>query len=108
MKEKFQELYKKNWIWSAAAFGIPFLICVLICTFAGVYPFIADSKYSFFVVFGVVFVQGISHILTYYFASTLTQLLSADGRDLRFDGKRTRQMLRLFRVLFLFAGAGGR
>lgn len=49
--------------------------------FAGVYPFIITSDFSYPVVFGVIFVQGISHILTYYFVSTLTQLLSADGRE---------------------------
>ncbi|MBR2045355.1 MAG: YfhO family protein [Agathobacter sp.] len=32
-------LLKKNWIWSALAFGIPFFASVIICAAAGVYPF---------------------------------------------------------------------
>lgn len=39
MKENIQKLLKKNWIWSAIAFGIPFVVSVLICAFAGIYPF---------------------------------------------------------------------
>ena len=39
MKEKCEMLLKKNWIWSAFAFGLPFVISVLICAFCGVYPF---------------------------------------------------------------------
>lgn len=39
MSEKMQKLWKKNWIWSALAFGIPFVSSVLICAVAGVFPF---------------------------------------------------------------------
>lgn len=39
MKENIQKLLEKNWIWSGIAFGIPFLLSVFICAFAGVYPF---------------------------------------------------------------------
>lgn len=39
MKEKYKALLKKNWIWSACAFGIPFVVSVIICAVAGVYPF---------------------------------------------------------------------
>ncbi len=39
MKTKFEDLCKKNWIWSVAAFGIPFIISVIICAAAGIYPF---------------------------------------------------------------------
>lgn len=37
--EKLKALLKKNWIWSACAFGIPFVVSVLICAAAGIYPF---------------------------------------------------------------------
>ena len=49
--------------------------------FAVVYPLVVSHNFSNFIVFGVIFVEGISHVLTYYFVSTLTQLLSADGRE---------------------------
>ena len=39
MKEKWNRILKKNWIWSAFAFGLPFGFSFLICAFAGVYPF---------------------------------------------------------------------
>ena len=56
-----------------------YALAVLIFSF--IYPLVISSEYSYPIVFGVIFVQGISHILTYYFASTLTQLLSADGHE---------------------------
>ena len=37
--EKVKALLKKNWIWSAFAFGIPFVVSVLICAAIGIYPF---------------------------------------------------------------------
>lgn len=39
MKENIQKWLKKNWIWSLAAFGIPFVVSVIICAAAGIYPF---------------------------------------------------------------------
>ena len=39
MKEKLAVWMKKNWIWSALAFGIPFVVSVIICAAAGIYPF---------------------------------------------------------------------
>lgn len=39
MKKKWEALLKKNWIWSAFAFGIPFGVSLIICAFGGVYPF---------------------------------------------------------------------
>ena len=66
-----QQYFRKLVRWYALA----------VLVFSCVYPFIANSDYSYFIVCGVVFVQGISHILTYYFVSTLIQLLSADGRE---------------------------
>lgn len=39
MIEKLKGLAKKNWIWSVCAFGIPFVVSVLICAAAGIYPF---------------------------------------------------------------------
>lgn len=39
MREKFAELGKKNWIWSALAFAIPFVASVIICAAQGIYPF---------------------------------------------------------------------
>lgn len=39
MNEKIVAFFKKNWIWSALAFGIPFMVSVLICAANGIYPF---------------------------------------------------------------------
>lgn len=38
-KKKSTELLDKNWIWSLIAFGIPFVVSVLICAGCGIYPF---------------------------------------------------------------------
>lgn len=56
-----------------------YVLAVLV--FSCAYPLFVSSEFSYPIVFGVIFVQGISHILTYYFASTLIQLLSADGYE---------------------------
>ncbi len=39
MIEKTNSLWEKNWIWSALSFGIPFVVSVIICAAAGIYPF---------------------------------------------------------------------
>ena len=39
MNEKIAAFVKKNWIWSALAFGIPFVVSVIICAAIGIYPF---------------------------------------------------------------------
>ena len=39
MREKVITFFKKNWIWSALAFGIPFLVSIIICAAIGIYPF---------------------------------------------------------------------
>ena len=39
MEEKIAAFLKKNWIWSAMAFGIPFVVSVIICAAQGIYPF---------------------------------------------------------------------
>lgn len=39
MIEHFKNLWKKNWIWNACAFAIPFLISVIICAVLEIYPF---------------------------------------------------------------------
>ncbi len=39
MEEKITALLKKNWIWSVLAFGIPFVVSVIICASMGIYPF---------------------------------------------------------------------
>ena len=39
MKECLKDLKGKNWIWKAAAFGIPFVASVIICAANGIYPF---------------------------------------------------------------------
>ena len=39
MKQQFKDLWKKNWIWKVCAFGVPFVVSVIICATAGVYPF---------------------------------------------------------------------
>lgn len=37
--EQIKALLKKKWIWSALAFGIPFVVSVMICAAMGIYPF---------------------------------------------------------------------
>lgn len=49
--------------------------------FACVYPLITTSDFSYPLIFGIIFIQGFSNVLTYYFSSTLSQLLVADGRE---------------------------
>ena len=39
MKEKYKVVLEKNWIWSVLAFGIPFVVSVVICAAHGIYPF---------------------------------------------------------------------
>ena len=39
MNGKIVDLFRKNWIWSALAFGIPFVASVIICAAQGIYPF---------------------------------------------------------------------
>ena len=39
MGKKILDLLKKKWIWSAFAFGIPFVVSVIICAAMGIYPF---------------------------------------------------------------------
>lgn len=39
MSERIVAFLKKNWIWSALAFGIPFVVSVMICAAIGIYPF---------------------------------------------------------------------
>ena len=39
MNEKLEAWMKKNWIWSVLAFGIPFVVSVIICAAIGIYPF---------------------------------------------------------------------
>lgn len=39
MSEKLEGLWKKNWIWSTLSFAIPFVVSVIICAAAEIYPF---------------------------------------------------------------------
>jgi len=39
MKISVKELWSKKWIWSALAFGIPFVVSVILCAIIGIYPF---------------------------------------------------------------------
>ena len=39
MKNRLKALAEKNWIWSASAFVIPFVVCVIIGVINGTYPF---------------------------------------------------------------------
>lgn len=39
MDKKIVAFLKKNWIWSALAFGIPFVVSIIICAAIGIYPF---------------------------------------------------------------------
>ena len=54
---------------------------LLMLVFSFIYSLTVKTTFSSYVVFGVIFVQGISSALTYFFSSTLTVLLSSDGRE---------------------------
>ena len=52
-----------------------------VCVFSLIFPFISQGDLGFFTVFGVIALEGFSHVLTYYFTYTVQALLTADGRD---------------------------
>ena len=48
---------------------------------AAIFPLIVKSELNYFLIFGITAIEGLSSALTFYFASTLTVILSVDGRD---------------------------
>ena len=55
-----------------------YLLAVIIMS--TVFPLIVKTEIPYFIILALVFIQGLSHILTYYFASAVMQILSADGK----------------------------
>lgn len=49
--------------------------------FSVAYPFFVKSAINQFAIFAVIFLEGFSAVLTYYFTYTVQAILSADGKD---------------------------
>ena len=66
-----RKTYRKYfWYFIAALFIIAF-----------VFPLFVKSTLNYGLIFGIIAIEGVSTALTFYFASTLVVILSADGKD---------------------------
>lgn len=45
------------------------------------WPFVLDTEIGYWTIFGVIFIQGISNALTFYYVSTITNYLVASGKN---------------------------
>ncbi len=52
-----------------------------VAIFTAVFPFVVDSTIDTFTICAIIFLEGLSFILTYYFTSTVQGLLIVDGRE---------------------------
>ena len=57
-----------------------FYLIAMVATSA-IFPLFVKSSLNYFLIFGIIAIEGLSASLTFYFASTLTVLLSTDGKD---------------------------
>ena len=56
-----------------------YILCVVAVSF--LWPFVLDSSIGYWTIFGVIFVQGISNALTFYYISATTNYLVAGGKN---------------------------
>ena len=56
-----------------------YILCVIIVSF--VWPLILESSIGYWTIFGVIFIQGISNALTFYYVSATTNYLVASGKN---------------------------
>ena len=56
-----------------------YIICVIVVSF--LWPFVLESSIGYWTIFGVIFIQGISNALTFYYVSTTTNYLVAGGKN---------------------------
>ncbi len=56
-----------------------YIVCVIAVSF--VWPFLLDTTIDYWTIFSVIFIQGISNALTFYFVSATTNYLLAAGKN---------------------------
>ena len=56
-----------------------YVCCVIIVSF--LWPFVLKSSIGYWTIFGVIFIQGISNALTFYYTSATTNYLVASGKN---------------------------
>ncbi len=56
-----------------------YVICVIAVSF--LWPFVLDTSIGYWTIFGVIFIQGISNALTFYYVSATMNYLMASGRN---------------------------
>ena len=56
-----------------------YILCVIIVSF--LWPLILESSIGYWTIFGVIFIQGISNALTFYYVSATTNYLVASGKN---------------------------
>lgn len=63
--------YRKSAIW--------YFVCVIVASF--VWPLVVDSEIPYFTIWGIIFFQGVSGVITFWFTSTIVNYLVASGRN---------------------------
>ena len=56
-----------------------YILCAVAVSF--LWPFMLNTEIGYWTIFGVVFIQGVSNALTFYFVSTTTNYLLASGKN---------------------------
>lgn len=56
-----------------------YVLCVIIVSF--LWPFVLESSIEYWTIFAVIFIQGISNALTFYYVSATTNYLVASGKN---------------------------
>lgn len=63
--------YRKSAVW--------YFVCVIIAAF--VWPLVVESEISYVTIWAVIFFQGVSGVITFWFTSTIVNYLVASGRN---------------------------
>ena len=63
--------YRKSAVW--------YFVCVVIAAF--VWPLVVESEISYVTIWAVIFFQGVSGVITFWFTSTIVNYLVASGRN---------------------------
>ena len=56
-----------------------YFICMLIV--AAVWPLLLETEISYIAIFGIIFFQGVSGVITYWYTSTVVNYLMASGKN---------------------------
>lgn len=59
--------------------AIMYFVCVIAISF--IWPLIVDSEIPYFTIWGVIFFQGVSGVITFWFTSTVVNYLVASGKN---------------------------